>query len=95
MPSERWHNAELPNLLEENWRIHKLLVEGVDVEYFGEDGVLTSGKVRILDFDDPDANDWMVVNQFTVVAGRINRRPDVVVFGQRLAVGRCRVEGSR
>ena len=35
--------CELPNLLEENRRIHKLLVEGVDVEYFGEDDVLTSG----------------------------------------------------
>ena len=44
--------CELPNLLEENRRIHKLLVEGVDVEYFGEDDVLTSGKVRILDFDE-------------------------------------------
>ena len=88
--------CELPNLLEENWRIHKLLVEGVDVEYFGEDGVLTSGKVRILDFDDPDANDWMVVNQFTVVAGRINRRPDVVVFvnGLPLAVVELKAPGD-
>lgn len=54
--------CELPNLLEENRRTHKLLVEGVDVEYFGESGVLTSRKVRILDFDNADANDWMVVN---------------------------------
>ncbi|WP_294625886.1 type I restriction endonuclease, partial [uncultured Bilophila sp.] len=88
--------CELPNLLEENRRIHKLLVEGVDVEYFGEDGVLTSGKVRILDFDDPDANDWMVDNQFTVVAGRINRRPDVVVFvnGLPLAVVELKAPGD-
>jgi type I restriction enzyme R subunit len=88
--------CELPNLLEENRRIHKLLVEGVDVEYFGEDDVLTSGKVRIFDFDNPDANDWMVVNQFTVVAGRINRRPDVVVFvnGLPLAVVELKAPGD-
>ena len=42
------HNANCPICLRENRRIHKLLVEGVDVEYFGEDDVLTSGKVRIL-----------------------------------------------
>lgn len=66
------------------------------MEYFGEDGVLTSGKVRIFDFDNPDANDWMVVNQFTVVAGRINRRPDVVVFvnGLPLAVVELKAPGD-
>lgn len=37
-------------------------------------------RVRRLEFDDPDANDWLAVNQFTVVEGQHNRRPDVVVF---------------
>lgn len=88
--------CELPNLLEENRRVHKLLVEGVDVEYFGEDGVLTSGKVHILDFDTPENNDWMVVNQFTVIAGHTNRRPDVVVFvnGLPLAVIELKAPGD-
>ena len=44
--------------------------------------------VRVIDFDDPDANDWVAVNQFTVIEGQRNRRPDVVIFvnGLPLAV---------
>ena len=45
--------SELPNLLEENRRVHQLLTEGVDVEYYANDGVLTAGKVLLLDFDRP------------------------------------------
>ncbi|MDT8320993.1 MAG: type I restriction endonuclease subunit R [Xanthomonadales bacterium] len=82
----RLTQSELPNLLEENRRIHRLLTEGVDVEYYGEDGVLTAGKVRLIDFDKPGNNDWLAVQQFTVIAGPYKRRPDVVVFLNGLAV---------
>ena len=41
--------SELPSLLEENRRLHKLMTEGVDVEYYAEDGTLTAGKVRLID----------------------------------------------
>jgi type I restriction enzyme R subunit len=78
--------TELPNLLEENRRIHRLLTEGVDVEYYGEDGVLTAGKVRLIDFENPGNNDWLAVQQFTVIAGPHKRRPDVVVFLNGVAV---------
>jgi len=76
----RLTQAELPNLLEENRRLHRLLTEGADVEYFGKDGVLTAGKVRLIDFMRPEKNDWLAVSQFTVINGQINRRADVVVF---------------
>jgi type I site-specific restriction-modification system R (restriction) subunit len=36
--------------------------------------------VRLIDFDDPAANDWLAVNQFTVIEAGHNRRPDIVVF---------------
>src|SRR5690349_6458846 len=48
--------SELPNLVEENRRIHTLLVEGIDVEYYADDGVLTAGKVRVFDFEQPENN---------------------------------------
>jgi type I restriction enzyme R subunit len=85
-----------PALLEENRRIHKLLTEGVDVEYDGDDGVLTAGKVALLDFDAPERNDWLVVNQFVVINGQVNRRPDVVLFvkGLPLAVIELKAPGS-
>lgn len=78
---------ELPSLLEENRRIHKLIIEGVDVEYFADDGTLTAGKVTLIDFERPEQNDWLAVSQFVVISGQYNRRPDVVVFVNGLPLG--------
>ncbi|MDY6813662.1 MAG: type I restriction endonuclease subunit R [Pseudomonadota bacterium] len=92
----RLTQSELPNLLEENRRVHKLLIDGADVEYYAEDGVLTAGKVRLIDFDSPANNDWLAVQQFTVVAGQARRRPDVVLFvnGLPLAVIELKAPGG-
>ncbi|MFN3964400.1 MAG: type I restriction endonuclease subunit R [Silanimonas lenta] len=88
--------SELPVLLEENRRLHKLLTEGVDVEYFAADGTLTAGKVRLIDFEDPAQNDWLAVGQFVVINGQNKRRPDVVLFvnGLPLAVIELKAPGS-
>jgi type I restriction enzyme, R subunit len=72
--------AGSPSLIEENRRLHKLLVEGVPVEFYTEDGTIRGDTVWLVDFADPEANDWLVLGQFTVVENGINRRPDVVVF---------------
>ena len=94
IPEEARHDAlrkvlatERPSLAEENRRLHKLMVEGVDVEFHGEDGTIRGDKVRLIDFDDPAANDWLVTSQFTVIEGGRNRRPDVVVFVNGLPIG--------
>lgn len=79
--------SELPSLLEENRRIHKLMTEGVDVEYYANDGTLTAGKVALIDFENPDQNDWLAVSQFVVINSQNNRRPDVVVFVNGLPLG--------
>jgi len=93
----RLTQSELPNLLEENRRIHRLLTEGADVEYYAEDGTLTAGRVRLIDFEQPANNDWLAVQQFTVVAGQAKRRPDVVVFvnGLPLAVIELKAPGEK
>ncbi|MBW4964062.1 type I restriction endonuclease subunit R [Sulfitobacter sp. CW3] len=78
--------SETPSLTEENRRIHKLLVNGIDVEFKANDGSIRGDKVWLVDFDSPDANDWLVTNQFTVIEGKHNRRPDVVVFLNGLPV---------
>ena len=85
-----------PALLEENRRIHVLLTEGVDVEFYGEDGVLTAGKGALLDFEQPQRNDWLAVRQFVVINGQVKRRPDVVLFvnGLPLAVIELKAPGS-
>ncbi len=93
-------HSELPALLEENRRLHTLLTEGVDVEFYADDGTLTAGKVRLIDFAHPEQNDWLVVSQFVVIAKQgstsYNRRPDVVVFvnGLPLAVIELKAPGS-
>ncbi len=79
--------SELPSLLEENRRLHKLMTEGVDVEYYAIDGTLTAGKVALIDFEHPELNDWLAVSQFVVINGQNNRRPDVVVFVNGLPLG--------
>lgn len=77
-----------PSLVLTNHAAHRMLVDGVTVEFQHESGRVAGAQVRVLDFDEPANNDWLVVNQFTVVENRHNRRPDVVVFinGLPLAV---------
>ncbi len=79
--------TESPSLVEENRRLHKAMVEGVDVEFTGEDGAIRGAQARLIDFDDPTENDWLAVNQYTVIENKANRRPDVVVFINGLPVG--------
>ena len=75
------------SLITENRRLHRFLVEGVPVEVRRDDGTITGEHVRLIDFDDPDANDWLAVNQFTVIENKAKRRPDVVIFVNGLPLG--------
>jgi type I restriction enzyme R subunit len=63
-----------------NRAFHRLLVDGVTVEYRRPDGSIAGTQARVIDFDDIDNNDWLAVNQFTVVENKHTRRPDVVLF---------------
>ena len=63
------------------------MVEGVPVEVRRADGTISGEQARLIDFDDPDANDWLAVNQFTVIENKANRRPDVVIFVNGLPLG--------
>ena len=80
--------TETPSLIEENRCLHRYLVESVPVELAREDGGIGGDSARLIDFDDIEANDWLAVNQFTVIEHEHNRRPDVVLFvnGLPLAV---------
>jgi type I restriction enzyme R subunit len=69
-----------PSLLQTNRAFHRLLRDGVDVEYARPDGSTKHDKAWLVDFSDVRANDWLAVNQFTVIEGQHNRRPDIVLF---------------
>ena len=79
--------SETPSLTEENRRLHRYLVEGVPVEVRRDDGSIGGEYARLIDFDDPDANDWLAVNQLTTIEAGTNRRPDIVIFVNGLPLG--------
>src|SRR5919198_958053 len=71
---------EGPTLEARNRAIHRLLVDGVTVEYRTGDGAIRGAQARVLDFDDPNNNDWLAVNQFTVGEHKHTPRPDGVLL---------------
>lgn len=82
-------------LISNNQIFHGYLVNGIDVEYRRSDGTIAGDKVRLIDKEKPENNDWLWLNQFTIkeqfstgVNDSRTRRPDVVVFvnGLPLAV---------
>jgi len=75
-------------LIVRNRAVHRLLVDGVTVEYRDAEGGIIGAQARIVDFDEPAGNDWLAVSQFSVVENKHARRPDVVlcVNGLPLAV---------
>lgn len=76
---KRMDRAESQNRVAENFRIHKLLSEGVPVEHRDSNGQVRTRLVQLIDFKRPENNDWLAVNQFTMIEAR-NRRPDLLVF---------------
>ncbi len=80
--------VEWPTLVSRNRAVHKMLAEGVTVEYRRPDGSIAGAQARVLNFEEPEENDWLAVNQFTVSENKHIRRPDVVLFvnGLPLAV---------
>ncbi len=71
--------TESPNLLVNNESFHRYLTDGVDVEVRTESGI-RGEKVYIVDFENPDNNEFLAVNQFTVIEGNQNKRPDIILF---------------
>ena len=63
-----------------NRAFHRMAVDGVTVEYRTAEGALRGAQVAVLDYENPINNDWLAVNQFTVVEGEHKRRPDIVLF---------------
>ena len=80
--------SEGAELIQRNRALHRLLVDGVTVEYRTTSGDIRGAQAQVIDFDDPAGNDWLAVNQFSVAENRHTRRPDVVLFvnGLPLAV---------
>ena len=70
-----------------NRAFHRMLVNGVEIEYRDSEARVRGDQVRVIDFDNPTDNDWLAVNQFTVTEDGNTRRPDVVLFVNGLPLG--------
>lgn len=79
-------HPDSPSLIANNRAFHKMLVDGMEVEYRRKDGTIRGDQVRLADFSNPGENDWLAVNQFTVIENHHNRRPDIVLFLNGLPV---------
>ncbi|MDY0130220.1 MAG: type I restriction endonuclease, partial [Methanosarcina vacuolata] len=74
---------ESQDLVHNNRSFHNMLVNGVDVEYQGQDGETVYDKVWLIDFAKPAENEFLAVNQFTIIEDGNNRRPDIILFVNR------------
>lgn len=83
----RVRRAESQSLIDENYRVHQLITEGVPVEFRDADGMLRTTRLWLVDFERPENNDWLAINQFTIVENNKNRRPDVLVMINGIPVG--------
>ena len=71
--------SESQKLIANNESFHRLLADGVDVP-FQSDGEERYQKVWLFDFENPENNDFLATNQFTVIENNVERRPDVILF---------------
>ena len=83
--------VETPSLVQRNRRFHRQLVDGVAIEVPAAGGGVRGERVRLVDFEDPAANDWLAVNQLTVVE-HATRRTDVVVYVNGLPLAVCELK---
>ncbi len=72
--------SEKPSLLLENKAFHDYLIEGVEVEFRNAEGEIKHDRLKLIDFETPENNQFAAVNQLTVIEGDVNRRPDVVLY---------------
>ena len=81
------NRPEGPTLDARNRTFHRMVVDGVTVEHRTNDGRVRGAQARVIDFDDPANNDWLALNQFTIVENKNNRRPDIALFVNGLPLG--------
>jgi len=68
------------SLFENNQAFHQMLTEGIDVKFSIGEGKTKTDKVWLIDFVNPNKNEFIAINQFTVIENHNNKRPDIVLF---------------
>ncbi|MGO1537617.1 MAG: type I restriction endonuclease subunit R [Yaniella sp.] len=84
---KRLLRLEFQDMVLENQRFHTYLVDGIPVRHRGADGSEKTTRVYLVDFANPEQNDWAAINQFTIIEDGKVRRPDVLVFVNGIPLG--------
>ncbi len=77
---DRIMTTESPTPIEDHAGFHEFLTAGVPISYLDSEGMERSTRAKLVDFQRPERNDFLVVNQFTIIEGQKNRRPDLLLF---------------
>ena len=72
-------NIASPDLLNNNETFHRYLTEGITIEYT-KNGETKGEQLWLIDWDTPENNEFLAVNQLTVIEDNHNRRPDIILF---------------
>ena len=81
-----------PNVIDDHADFHRLLTDGVQISYEDDAGTERSVRAKLVDFDDVEANDFLAVNQFTIIVDNKNRRPDILLFVNGLPLGQLELK---
>jgi type I restriction enzyme R subunit len=81
-----------PVLIEDHRGFHELLLSGVPVSYLAKDGIERHDRAWLVDFENLSNDEFLAVNQLTIVAGTKNRRPDVLLFVNGLPLGQLELK---
>ena len=81
-----------PALIEDHKGFHELLLSGVPLSYVDDDDVEQGVHASLVDFENPANNEFLAVNQFTVIVGEKNRRPDILLFVNGLPLGQIELK---
>ena len=81
-----------PSLIEDHRGLHELLLAGIPISYIDDDDVERDTHAKLVDFDEPANNEFLAVNQFTVIVGEKNRRPDILLFVNGLPLGQIELK---
>ena len=71
--------VSVQNQIVDNQQFHKLLTEGVPVEFRKKESI-SGDYVKLIDFENPEKNEFLAINQFTIIEDKYNRRPDILLF---------------
>ena len=77
------HNIATPDLLTNNETLHRYLTDGITVEYQRDNAIdrdLRGEQLQLIDWNTPENNEFLAVNQFTIIEDNHNRRPDIILF---------------